>query len=759
MSAPAVLAVLVAGLSVAACGVTPCPPASLVLPSAATASAAPAKTLADPAFLKTAALTHDFRLGAPQLSTPTPDGKAVLFLRSPGRDPKQSLFELDMASGSVRLVLAPETLLGAPETLSPEERARRERMRVVTRGFTAFELSEDGTRILLTLSGRIFIVTRATGAVRELSTGGKGDDATILDPHLSPDGTRVAYVRAHDLYVVGTSGGPELAVTRGGGATLSHGTAEFVAEEEFYRSRGFFWSPDGAQIVYEEGDTSNVEKLRIVDMAHPEREPDVAAYPRAGSRNARVRFGVVSSRGGPTTWVKLDSESFPYIVSVRWERGGPLTMVRLDRQQREKEVCVVDAATGNVTTLLHEHDDAWLNVDPSVPRWLEDGSGFLWSSEQGGNWRLELRDKSGRLIREVTASDAGYRELLDVDTGHHAVTVAAGAEPTEGTVMRVSLDAGGAAETRAAAPHGIATARFGMGHEVSVVTRTSLTAWPSYTAEGGGIVRTVPAVSEAPSFLPQVEIASVGSEETRVAIVRPRGFVNGKKYPVIDAAYAGPGHQVVTANAVRFARSQWMADSLQAILVAIDARGTPLRGRAWERAILNRPGDVALEGHVATLATLGAKIKEMDLAHVGVFGWSYGGYFAALAVLARPDIYKVAVSGAPVVDWRDYDTAYTERYLGVPGASNPAYDAASLVVRAKGRPDDDHPGRPLLIIHGTADDNVYFLHSLKLVEALERAHRPFELMPLIGITHLPVDPEQNEALYLRLCDFLRDHLR
>jgi dipeptidyl-peptidase-4 len=268
----------------------------------------------------------------------------------------------------------------------------------------------------------------------------------------------------------------------------------------------------------------------------------------------------------------------------------------------------------------------------------------------------------------------------------------------------------------------------------------------------GGDLREVPQTTEAPPRLPHPEIASVGDDHYRVAIIRPRGFVPGERYAVIDSAYGGPHVTVVAASARAYLHEQWIADTTGAIVVAIDAQGTPRRGRAWERVLSGKLGEVPLAGHVAALEALGKAYPEMDTTRVGVYGWSFGGYFAALAVLARPDVYKVAFAAAPPADWRDYDTAYTERYLGLPQDNAAAYDAASLLTWAAAKKE---PIRPLLILHGTADDNVFFVNSMKLVDALERARRPFELMPIVGATHRVVDPEMQEDLWLRATDFLK----
>ena len=225
-----------------------------------------------------------------------------------------------------------------------------------------------------------------------------------------------------------------------------------------------------------------------------------------------------------------------------------------------------------------------------------------------------------------------------------------------------------------------------------------------------------------------MQLETVGPEHVRVAIVRPRGVPADRRLPVIDSAYGGPHASMVQQSATTYARMQWIADATGAAVVAIDARGTPHRGRAWERALAGKLGAVPLEGHVATLQAIGAAHPELDVSRVGVYGWSFGGYFAAMAVLARPDVYVAGVAGAPPVDWRDYDTAYTERYLGLPDDDAAAYDAASLLTMAKDAAAKGLPARKLLIVHGTADDNVWFLNALKLVDALERAHRPFEFL-------------------------------
>jgi dipeptidyl-peptidase-4 len=708
----------------------------------------------DRAGIRAYAETRGFRNGTPVSAIPTPDGKSVLFLRSGPRDAKQSLYELDLASGQTRELVSADAATKGEETIFAAERARRERLRISAKGITSFELTDDGGRVLIGLSGRLFVLTRANNELKEIPVG-----SDAYDPHFSHDGKRIAFVQKNDLFTVGVDTRDVVQATRGGTEAKPHGVAEFVAQEELDRTRGFWWSPDGTRILFEEADCTKVDELTITDPSMPEREPDRTRYPRAGRNNCEPRFGIVPWRGGPTTWVDLDTKRFPYVATVTWSRGAPPTLYAIDRLQRTALLLAVDPQTGRTTTLVEERDAAWINVDPSVPKWLPDGSGFLWSSDREGGPRLELRDAKGAIVRSLTGADLGYRALLDVDAANKRVVVSASSEPASSAVWSVPLEGGAPAPIGRFDKGGVVTAQFGEGHDVFVqmeATLTTMPRWFARTMDGKGRWE-IPSVAEAPAALPNVQIGTVGSDQVRVAIVRPRSFDPKRKYAVIDAAYGGPGVTTVVNSAAPYLRAQWLADATDAILVHLDARGTPHRGRDWERVLSGKLGQVPLEGHVATLRALAAAMPEMDLGRLGIYGWSFGGYLSALAVLVHPEMFKVAVAGAPPADWRDYDTCYTERYLGLPSADASAYDAASLLVAARNAP-SSAPPRPMLVVHGTSDDNVYFTNSLKLTDALARAGRPFELMPLVGVTHQLVDPKVSEMVWVRAASFLREHL-
>jgi dipeptidyl-peptidase-4 len=260
-------------------------------------------------------------------------------------------------------------------------------------------------------------------------------------------------------------------------------------------------------------------------------------------------------------------------------------------------------------------------------------------------------------------------------------------------------------------------------------------------------------VAEKPPFVPEVELAVVGDEpRLHAALIRPRNFDAMRRYPVVVNIYGGPTLQMVTLDRRRHLLNQWIADH-GFIVVAIDNRGTPARNRPWERAIKGNFIELPLADQVRGLAALGEKYRELDLSRVGIYGWSFGGYASAMAVMQRPDVFHVGVAGAPVVDWADYDTHYTERYLGLPADNPSGYHASSVLTYA------DRLRRPLLIIHGTADDNVYFLHSMKLCDALFRAGRPYDFLPLAGFTHMVPDPLITQRLYGRIVDYFVEHLK
>jgi dipeptidyl-peptidase 4 len=700
-------------------------------------------------FLEEYAATRRFSRGRPTGAQITRAGDAVLFLRSTADNSKRDLYEFNVATGAERvLATAAQLLGGAQEKLTAAEKARRERMRLTAAGIASFDLSDDGRLVLVPLSGKLFLLERQSGAIREL----KSTAGAPIDPILSPDGKWVACVRDGDLYVTEIASGKEQRLTHGATETLTHGLAEFVAQEEMDRMHGYWWSPDNRNLVYEESNTADVEEFSIPDPSHPERPAQTFRYPRPGKNNARVRLGVVPVTGGKTTWLDWDREKFPYLTRVVWEENAPLVILVQNREQTLEVLYEVDPATGHMKELLRESDEAWVNLEGHMPKWRRDGKTFLWSTERRGGWQLELHNRDGSLVRVLTPVELNYRHTIGIDEGAGAALVAGGENPTETHIYRVSLDRDVPPErlTQEPGEHGAI-----LSEESGVTVRSS----QSLTVDSkqvihrrdGSVVGELKSLAREPSLLPNVELTTVGDRQFHAAIIRPHDFQAGKRYPVFVAVYAGPHAQQVTTSRSRYLVDGWFAEQ-GFIVVSIDGRGTPARGRAWERSIKNNFIEVPLTDQVAGLLALGAKYPELDLTRVGIFGWSFGGYFTASAVTRRPDIYHVGVAGAPVTDWHDYDTHYTERYLGIPTKDPRPYEISSVLNVAH------ELRRPLLVIHGTADDNVYFLHSIRLADKLFRAGREFDFLPLAGQTHMVAEPTEVRELNSRIASYFLEHL-
>lgn len=714
---------------------------------------------ASDAFLRQYSETRGFTAGSPRHISPTPDGRWVLFLRSGSSNLAQSLFAFEVATGRTVELLTAETLLaGAPQSLSTAERAELERKRIIARGFTGFELAEDGRSLVTVLSGRVYRVDV------EALTAGKPPGAAVralpvegvLGPQLSPDGGKLGYVKDWELHVLDVQTGQQRQLSSGGSERLSHGLPEFVAEEEMGRFRGFWWSPDGALLAYEESDTREVETFSIQDAFRPEAPADRFPYPRPGKANAKVRLGIVPFAGGPTTWVGWDAARYPYLTRVAWSKHGQLTILVENRAQTEELLLAVDPATGATRTLLSETDPAWLNLpkEERVPTWLDDGSGFFWATERSGAWEVELRSADGSFRETWVKGSDHFVSLVGYDTQERALYFEAAPQAPETVVMRAR--AGLAAERllpRSGEERTSEELVLSEDGRVRVVTRPGpgATLRSEVLDRSGKTLGVLPSVAASPPFEPRVEYRQVGERRFWSYLVRPRGAVPGRKLPVVVSCYGGPHYTVVSADPRQYLLEQWLADQ-GFLVVGFDGRGTPRRGRAWERAIRGDFSGVILEDQVAALQALGREVPEMDLERVGIYGWSFGGYLSALAVLRRPDVFRAAVVGAPVVDWLDYDTYYTERYLGIPPAADAVYARNGLLGYAP------ELRRPLLLLHGTSDDNVYFFHSLKLANGLFRAGRPFEFVPLSGFTHLVADPVVLERESRLEASFLKAHL-
>jgi dipeptidyl-peptidase 4 len=710
-----------------------------------------APSIATAEFLHQYATTQRFSLGSPRSFKFTPDGDALLFLRSGADDPTQDLYEFDVRTGSTRrLLTAQDILRGAVEQLSTEEKARRERMRLSARGIASYQMSKDGKRVLVPLSGRLFVIDRDSGAVTELAS----QFGNPIDPLFSPDGTKVSCVRDGELYVTDIASQTETKLTTRADEDVSHALAEFVAQEEMGRRHGYWWSPDSRFIAFQRTDTSNVERLHILDAVHPEKPSESWPYPRAGKTNADVTLAVVSVSGGEPIGVEWDRATYPYLATVKWPEGGGLHILVQNREQTEESLLAVHPETGRTSLVFTERDDAWINLDPSMPRFVRELSAFVWLTERNGFSQLELRGLDGRIIRELTGVASPARRVVHIDAERNAIYYVGGDDPTQTHLFRATLDGTGS-PVKVSETDGMHSAVFSRKGQVYLHTSRSVdgqTRRRVVDVINGRELGTLESIGASPGFVPNVEWTMTESEPSlHAAIIRPRNFSSWRRYPVIVYVYGGPKHQTVRANPQSYLLQQWIADH-GFVVVTMDARGTPYRGRDWERIIKNNVIDIPLDDQVNGLLALGRRYRELDLDRVGIYGWSFGGYFSAMAATRRPDIFDAGVAGAPVADWADYDTHYTERFMGLPENNADGYEKSSVLTYC------DQLRVPLLIIHGTADDNVYFMHSLKMSDALFRAGKQHELLVLSDFTHMVRDPLVTTRLYERIVSFFESHL-
>jgi dipeptidyl-peptidase-4 len=684
------------------------------------------------------ARTQRFTLGEPRNITVSADGKRVVFLRSGGgSDPVNSLWVLDVDNGEERLVADARQLLGSdegtePSTMTAEERAQRERLREGAGGITAYATDAKTTVVAFAVGGKLFTGGLLSGRARPLDVEGP-----VFDPRPDPTARRVAYVSGSTLRI-GELNGTSRVLAGGGpedGPAVSWGSPDFVAAEEMGRYRGFWWSPDGEAIAACRVDEAPVAEWTIADPAMPSSPPRTIRYPAAGTDNAVVTLHILGLDGTQVA-VDWDREFFPYVATVGWTEAGLLMSV-VSRDQRGSMTLRVEPSTGETRVLAHDYDDAWIELVAGVPRLLPDGR-LVTAADRDGARRLLV---DGEVVTPPELQVRGVIDATDDSIVFHA-------NPTvDATQLHVWKWRNGelTAITTEPGVHGAA-----VGGPTTVV-RTATLDEPGariVTLDGHRLV----SLAERPLVAPNVTLLAAGDRGIATAVLLPHDH-DGSPLPVLLDPYGGPHALRVQRSSNAFASAQWFADQGFAVVVA-DGRGTPGRGTDWERAVHLDLGSAPLDDQIDALHIAAERFDGvLDLDRVAIRGWSFGGFLAALAVLRRPDVFHAAVAGAPVTEWRLYDTFYTERYLGHPDDPTHGYDKCSLLPLAR------ELTRPLLLIHGLADDNVVAAHTLQFSSALLAAGKPHEVLPLVGVTHMTPQEEVAENLLLHQLDFLRRSLR
>jgi dipeptidyl-peptidase-4 len=690
------------------------------------------------------ALHAEASLSGPSVRKPafSPDGRLVTVLRGRAEDARMlDLWAYDVVTGDASVLVRAEALQAGAVALSEEEKNRRERQRIYDAGIIAYQWDERGERLLLPAGGDVYLYDLEDGSTQRLT---QTPDAFETDARLSPDGRYVSFVRDDELFVHDIATGEARQVTRGAGGTIRNAVAEFVAQEELSRSTGYWWSDDGAFIAFTQIDEAPVAVVERLDFTEAGARTIRQRYPFAGTDNVRIRLGITTPRGGVPVWADLGDDTDMYLVDVVWHAGRP-HVLRLARDHQTLDLLAVDIETGAAERVLRETSDTWLNVVAGMrgernglyP--LEDG-GFLWLSERSG-WRHVYRyDATGRLRNAVTAGEWPVTEIACVDEAAGVLWFTGWRrDATEQHLFRVSLAGGDSVRvTRRAGWH---TAQFDNGCDAWIHTFSAVDQPPQTSVHGAGdgerrfwllenaLDGEHPYAPYLDSHLPWIfgHLEAADGQRLDYRYLRPADAIAAQPAPAVQLVYGGPGAQRV--------RNRWGALDAQLladrgyVVFMLDNRGATNRGKAFEDVIFHRMGQPEVIDQAAGTRWLAAQ-PWVDGDRIGVRGWSYGGYMTLMMLAQRPDLYAAGVAGAPVTDWRSYDTAYTERYMGDPREVSDAYDAASVLTYIDGIRDD-----ALLLMHGMADDNVVFQNSLDVMAALQRLGTRFELMTYPGEKH------------------------
>jgi dipeptidyl-peptidase 4 len=686
--------------------------------------------------LRRFARSRRFLLGRPRDLAAAAGPARLLFLRSLAADDAVTgLWSLSVETGEERLLVDPRELLaGAPEEVPAAELRRRERMRESARGIVAYSLGADGRLAVFALSGRLFATDVAAGVTREIPAAGP-----CVDPRLSPDGTAIGYLAGRALRVIRLDG-QAVAELSDDDPQVSFGGAEFGAAEEMGRHHGYWWSPDGRQLLVARISEHDVASWWLGDPSDAAAEPTRQRYPFAGTANPQVRL-LLSGLDGSTTAVELPYPERPYLLDARWGPAGRPLLVLHSRDHSRSEIRAVDPATGTTELLSTDTDPAWLELVPGTPRWLASG-GLLRAGHSADTRRL--------IVDDDPVTPPGLQVLSVAGSVGGRTVFCATREPTERHLYALDHRSGE-----------ISPLTGEPGVHAATVTGGLLAISSETLEDDGATVRVLDGSREVavirslpqPAFSPAVTLLAAGERRLRTALILPRAEIRPPgPLPVVMDPYGGPLNQRVLRARRLFYEPQWLADQGFAVIVA-DGRGSPARGPRWERAFRFDLATAALDDQVAALDDVVRRHPgELDIARVGIRGWSFGGYLAALAVLRRPDVFAAAIAGAPVTEWRWYDSVATERYLGLPGEHPEAYQRSSLLPLASGL------SRPLLLVHGLADDNVHPRHSLLLARELLAAGRDAELLLLPGVTHMAWQPDVIEALLAAHVRFFRRYL-
>ena len=588
----------------------------------------------------------------------------------------------------------------------------------------SFAWSGGGGEILVSSTGDLFLLHVETGKWDQLTATAEAE----RDAKLSPDGRYVSFRREHDLYSLEIASRKTARLTSDGSETSLNAELDWVYPEELEIGTAHWWSPDSKQVAYLQLDVSREPVFPQVDVLNLRARFEPERYPKAGTPNADARVGIVSASGGQTRWMDVGETRDNLLARVLWLPDSKAVAVeRLNRIQNRLDLLIADMATGAARVALDEEDPAWINVNDDL-LFLKDGKEFLWGSERDGFHHLYLYSTEGKQLRQLTRGEWGVETVAGVDESAGEVYYTSTEQsPLERHLYAVRLD--GKHRRRISTERGTHVISMSPDYALYLDTTSSLSSPPRRTihrkdgAETAVFREADRSLADEYEILP-TEIHKVKTPDGALLygkLIKPAGFKEGKKYPVVVFIYGGPrvGQSVLDVWPEHF----WDQVLAQRgfVIWELDNRGTWGRGHRWESIIYHNLGAHELEDQKEGIRYL-QSLGFADTSRMGMFGWSYGGYMTLYTLTHAPGLFRAGIAGAPVTHWRNYDSIYTERYMGLPGENAAGYESASALTHAAELHDK------LLLIHNLEDDNVHFQNTVQFMDALERADRPFELM-------------------------------
>lgn len=698
---------------------------------------------------------------APKSLSYSPDGTRITYLKGKAADASRlDLWQFDIRKGQHSLLVDADSLVKGPETLSDEEKARRERLRLFATGIVSYQWSKDGQALLFPLNGDLYYVDLKTGKSRKLTN----TEAFETDAQISPKGRYVSFVREQNIYAIDLKTGKETQLTKDGQGNIKNGMAEFVAQEEMARMTGYWWSPDDSQIAFTQFDESKVAEVLRNEIYADEIKLYNQRYPYAGQHNVIIKLGVVSLKNPSVNWVDIGAEQDIYLPRVQWtEQPDVLTYQWQSRNQQLLELRSIDLKTDKQRVLIRETSKTWVNLHDDL-HFLNDGQHFLWASERDGYKHLYLYDLNSSKVQQLTSGNWMVNELNSVDEKNGTIYFTGRKDtPLEAHLYRVSLQGGDIVRlTEAGYSHATVVAKDGSGF---LDTWSGVVSLPKVALrDAAGKVVTMLAENNLDKDHPLTPYAAQlvtprfgtlqakDGQTLHYRMFEPANKVAGKKYPVVVGVYGGPGAQRVTNSwSQKDLYFQYLAQN-GFIVFQLDNRGSENRGKAFEDPIYKKLADVELADQITGVEYL-RTLDYVEPNKIGIYGHSYGGYMTIMAMFRAGDYFAAGVSGAPVTDWLLYDTHYTERYLGHPTDNALGYEQSSVF------PYVDGLKGKLLIYHGMADDNVLFTHSTKVFGALQQQGKLFEVMTYPGSKHAMFGQPVQTHLHKTITEFFERTLK